>query len=94
MSQLLIGAFFFAMRSCEYLNVSGERRTKLLIISNIRFYLRRQLISHDHPDLPLADSVSITFLFQKKEVRDDTITQHRSNDNVLCPVRQWASLVQ
>jgi hypothetical protein len=27
--ELFVGAFFFAMRSCKYLKVSGERRTKI-----------------------------------------------------------------
>jgi hypothetical protein len=39
--ELFIGAFFFAMRSCEYVQVQGHRKTKLLTISNIRFYIGR-----------------------------------------------------
>ena len=35
---LAVGAFFFAMRSCECSRVSGERRTKLLRLRNIQFY--------------------------------------------------------
>ena len=35
---LFIGAFFFAMRSCEYLTVSGPRKTKLLAVKIIRFF--------------------------------------------------------
>jgi len=37
--ELLIGAFFFAMRSCEYLTVSGKRKTKLLCIKNIQLLI-------------------------------------------------------
>eukprot|EP00978_Attheya_sp_CCMP212_P033327 scaffold133943_cov30-Attheya_sp.AAC.1 len=65
-SELSRGAFFFAMRSCEYLKVSGtERRTKLLTIVNIRLYRDRQEMPHDHPELHLADCVNITFYYQK-----------------------------
>jgi hypothetical protein len=35
--ELFIGAFFFVMRSCEYVLVQGPRRTKLLTVGNIRF---------------------------------------------------------
>ena len=39
--QLAVGAFFCAMRSCEYSRVSGERRTKLLRLrNNIQLVLR------------------------------------------------------
>jgi hypothetical protein len=34
MCELFVGAFFFAMRSCEYLKVQGYRKTKLLSIKN------------------------------------------------------------
>jgi hypothetical protein len=44
-----------------------------------------------------AQSVSITFEFQKKDVRDDTITHQRSEDNNagghMCPVKACISLI-
>jgi hypothetical protein len=94
-SELSRGAFFFAMRSCEYLKVTGtERRTKLLELQNLRFYRNRQEMPHDHPELHLADCVNITFYFQKNEERDTSITQHRTNDSLLCPVRDWSNIVR
>jgi hypothetical protein len=36
--ELFIGAFFFAMRSCEYVHVTGTWKTKVLKIKNINFY--------------------------------------------------------
>ena len=39
MGELACGAFFFGMRSCEYLAVTGKtRKTKRLKIRNIRFF--------------------------------------------------------
>lgn len=38
LSELLIGVFFFAMRSCEYVKVYGYQKTKLLTINNIKFF--------------------------------------------------------
>jgi hypothetical protein len=92
-AQLVVGAFFFAMRSCEYSTVSGERRTKLLQVSNIRFFKNKKEVPHSSPHLHLADCVSITFTFQKNEHRDETITMHRTLDPTLCPVRSWAAII-
>jgi hypothetical protein len=95
-SQLTVGAFFFAMRSCEYSKVSKseERRTKLLTVHNIRFFRSRWECPHNHHALHLADSVSITFEFQKNDERDVTITMHRTGDATLCPVISWSSIVR
>ena len=93
MSQLTIGAFFFAMRSCEYTHTSGTKRTKLLRLRNIRFFVKHREIPHLDPHLADADSVSITFEYQKNDQRNVTITQHCTNDAILCPVRAWAAVV-
>jgi hypothetical protein len=37
-ADILTLAYFFCMRSCEYANVQGERRTKILCIRNLRFF--------------------------------------------------------
>ena len=96
--QLAIGGFFFAMRSCEYLKVSQAelRRTAILCIRNIRFLSDGKDLPLDHPllELEYAGCVSITFEFQKKDERMDTVTQLFSGDDVLCPVRQWAAIVR
>jgi len=95
MGQLVRGAFFFAMRSCEYLKVSGhERRTKLLRLRNLRFFKNRQEVSKSSPHLRFSDTISITFEFQKNDERDITITMHRTGDAILCPVIVWADLAQ
>ncbi len=85
--KLFIGAFFFAMRSCEYVQVSGPHKTKLLVIKNIKFYKRWHWLNHTNPLLHLADCISFTFELQKKDTKGDTITQHRSSDTVLCPCK-------
>ena len=97
-ADLLTIAFFWCMRSCEYSLVTGERRTKLLCFRNIRLYDKfNKPISLDSPNLELAHSVSITFEFQKKDVRDDTISHQRSGDKkdggVMCPVKACISLI-
>ena len=85
------------MRSCEYLRTTiaeERRRTKLLKLRNIRFFKKGREIPHTDSQIFLADIVSITFEFQKSDERHESVTMHRSGDNLLCPVRSWASVVR
>lgn len=96
-TQLIIGAFFFAMPSCEYSKTtspSESRVTHILTIGNIRFFKNQSLISHNNPDLSSADIVSITFISQKNKEKHQTISMHRSGHPYLCPVHAWATIVQ
>ncbi len=45
-ADILMLAFFFCMRSCEYADVQGERRTKVLCICNLRFLTSTTRKSH------------------------------------------------
>jgi hypothetical protein len=47
-----------------------------------------------HPDLEFTDFISITFECQKRDDKNDTITQESSGDSVLCPMRFVAGLVR
>ena len=93
--ELIVGAFFYAMRSCEYLTVAaGERKTKRLKLKNIRFFRNGTLIPHWDPLLTASDFVTVQFEDQKNGEKMDEITQQKSGDLVLCPVRAWASIIQ
>ncbi len=94
MCELFIGAFFFAMRSCEYIQVSGPWRTKLLTLKNVQFFKGKKLLSHADPLLYKANCVLITFILQKKDSKGDTITQYRSSNKLLCPVKIWSRIIQ
>lgn len=87
-------AFFFAMRSCEYTKTSGDRRTKTLTIGDFRLFRHKRLVPHDDPNLHNADSVTITFRKQKNEERDDSITQQRNLDSLMCPVKASAYTIR
>jgi hypothetical protein len=91
---LFIGAFYFTMHSCEYVRVLGTRKTKIVALWNINFLKGRHSNPHSDVYLRLADCVSITFELQKKDTKNDVITQHRSLDPLLCPVRIWANIVR
>jgi hypothetical protein len=94
---LQVLAFFFCMRSCEYSDVKGERRTKTICVRNIRFFSMNKLLDNKSPEIFIATSVSITFERQKRDIRDDTITHQASKDKIgdgiMCPVRAAAELV-
>ena len=63
--QLGIGAFFWVMRSCEYLKVpqSEKRKTDILRLGNIRFFKDGILLNHSNPQCECAINVSVTFEF-------------------------------
>ena len=65
-----------------------------MCIRNICFFFDGRELSHNDPRLEYADCVSVTFEFQKKDERNDTVTQMASMDILLCPVRQWAAIVE
>jgi hypothetical protein len=96
-AQLIIGAFFFAMRSCEYSKTTSpkeSKRTKILTLGDIRFFRNSKVINHYDKELPHADIVSITFRSQKNGDKNQTISMHRSSDSSICPIIVWASIVQ
>ena len=94
MGQLACGAFFFGLQSCEYLTVTGKRKTKRLQIKHIRFSRNKAEVTDKRSALILyADSVSIIFRFQKNKKKNITVTQPQSGDT-LCPVIMWATIVR
>jgi hypothetical protein len=96
-SWLLIGAIFFAMRSCEYLSTNtpeADRRTKILRLRNIIFKKNGLTIAHSSKELESADIVMIIFEFQKNDKRDIQVHMFRTSDQVLNPVIAWAKTVK
>ena len=87
------GAFYFGMRSCEFLTVKGDRKTKQLKIRNIHFFKNNFEIKDKTNRLIIyADTVLITFEFQKNKKKDFTVKQPRSGKE-LCPVIIWDKIV-
>jgi len=89
-------AYFWCMRSCEYSEVRGEWRRKVLCIRNFRFFDKNNKdISSDIDLLCEATTVSITF---EREVRNDTISHQKSGDKLghgeMCPVHAAAEIVK
>ena len=90
LSQLCIGAIFFAMRSCEYLvtaHTENSKRTRILRLRNIKFKRNGILLTLDSPFLALSGMVVITFEYQKNNRRDKAVHMFKTNDDILCPVK-------
>jgi len=51
-------------------------------------------VPHNSPALHLADSITITFFFQKNNEQDATVTQHQTLDIELCSITAWAGIVK
>ena len=93
MGQLATGAFFFGMRSCEYLTVRGRRKTRQLTVNEVRFFKNNiELKDKRNPLIQYADTVAVTFVFQKNKKKMVTVSQPRSGKQI-CPVRIWAKIV-
>ena len=94
---LLIGATFFAMRSCEYLktnHLEDSKRTKIIRLKNIKFKKNGRILDHRLDKLVDAELVAITFEFQKNDKRDKMVHMFRTDDGIMCPVVAWASTVK
>jgi len=98
-TNVLIMALFFAMRSCEYLVTKypeESKRTKILRLKNIVFKKDNRIIPHSSPLalLESADLVIIPFEFQKNELRNHSVHMFRTLDAILCPVKATARNVK
>jgi hypothetical protein len=96
--QLVVVAFFFAMRSCEYTDVEAQRRTTVVRVRDVTFWKENERIELEQADdIRNADAVSITFRKQKNRDDGTTITQHKNlnpDNNDLCPVRAMGEIVR
>jgi len=90
--QLILLAFFFALRSCEYLRVGSsttpaDRRTLPLCTRSFVFWKNNRIVPHTLINLDCPDSVSIVFKFQKRDIRDEIISQSSTAHPKHCPVK-------
>lgn len=93
-SILLIVAFFYAMRSCEYLITSGPRITANIRLRHVAFLNERGgVIPQRSPRIHEAHSTSLIFENQKNKVKWDKSAQESTSDPLLNPTRALASIV-
>jgi hypothetical protein len=72
----------------------GGNDLKLKEVRNIWFFKDGVILPHSHPDLEFLDCVSLTFEHQKRQDKNNTVTQEATGDSVLCPVCFAAGLVR
>jgi hypothetical protein len=87
---------FFAMRSCEYLKVAKpeQQRTKILRLRNVKFIREVEQLGHNQRELEFADCIALTFEWQKKDKKMNTVTLMASQDARLHPVRAAAAIMR
>ena len=92
--QLIEGAFFFGMQSCEYHTTpKGESKcTRILQKGDIPFYRKIREITHDRGILHISNEVPLKLRTEKNGVKDATSTQWRTT-TTLCLVRIWAEII-
>jgi len=86
--------FFFAMRSCEHVLVTGTRKTQPIRLRDLQFIHNNRVLRRNSKHLEQADTISITFEYQKRDLRNDKITQSKSGHSWMCPVKAAAAIVR
>jgi hypothetical protein len=92
-ANLIVAAFFFAMRACEYTKTA---RTKVAIVKYVIFWdPTRRVLSHRDPKLQdKAYFITLVFADQKNGKKLDARTQRRTGDPFLCPAIRWVAVIQ
>ncbi len=96
MIDLVLGAFFFAMRACEYSFTPKSGKTKRVTVGDLKFRDRhKQVVALTDPMLCIkAQYVTVTFRDQKNATKMDSRLQQRSGHPILCPVLRFSSAVR
>ena len=81
-ADLVIGAFFFAMRSCECSKPATPGQTKCIDLDGLMFRSTSDTVidQNDADPLTKAEHVTVTFANQKNGKKMDSRTQRRTRD--------------
>ena len=96
MAWLFVGAIFFAMRSCEYMQTGDElsTRTKIIRIKNVIFKKEGMTMAQGRNEITDANMVAITFEYQKNDKKNKAVHMFKTGDNIMCPVIAWATNIR
>jgi hypothetical protein len=94
-ADLVVIAYFFLLRVCEYTKTSRVTRTVPLRRQDIQLWRKKRLISHSLPleDLLQADAVTICLENQKNGIKGAVVHHTSSGNPAFDPVRSMARLV-
>ena len=92
--QLISGAFFLCIQSCEYSKtpMRGNKRTRILWKGGIMLYRKQRKLLHGIDCIHLVYKVSPTFRTQKNGVKNATVTQWRTGKHIFM-VWFWADII-
>jgi len=95
-ADLIVGGYFFAMRVCEFCRTESPGRTRKLVLGDVVFRDQDSLVlDQRNPDLgDEAMFVTICFLDQKNGTKMEKRSHRKTGQEILCPVRSWARVVQ
>jgi hypothetical protein len=95
-ANLIIGAYFFAMRACEFCTTETPGITRKLTADNVVFRgLNNKVIPHDDKDLiQKSEFVTMCFANQKNGTKMEKRSQRKTGDADLCPVRAWGRVIK
>jgi hypothetical protein len=95
-ANITLGAYFFAMRSCEYTKTKQPGCIKRVGLGCIIFCTRHcRVIQHSDPNLlSLTAFITIVFEDQKNGKKMDVRTQGLSGHQFLCPILCWGPAAQ
>ena len=94
-ADLVVVAYFFLLRVCEYTKGSRKTRTIPLRRSDIQLWRRNLLLAHtlSLEELLTADAVTINLENQKNGIKGAVVHHTSSGDCTFDPVRSMARLV-
>jgi hypothetical protein len=94
-ADLIVGAYFFAMRACEFCTTRNRGRTKILTCGNVTFRDKdRNEVPHSDAQLGFKSAfVTICFVDQKNGTKMERRSQRRSGVPGLCPVEAWSAVI-
>ena len=94
MGQLITGAFFFGVWSCEYYtNLKAEnKRTRILRNIDSRFYIKLRKLIYSSGWIHLADKVYPTFRTHNNDVNNAKMTQCKTGKHLYL-VQLWSGII-
>ena len=94
LSEGIVGACFFAMRSCEFSLAASEHKTVTVALGCVRFMRRDNLTASQFSDeILVAFAISVSFVGQKNDVKMDRTTNENTNGSTMNPASMFGRIV-
>ena len=95
-ADLIVGAYFFAMRACEFCSTEKPGRTRKVTLGNVVFRDQDSRIVEQRDPILAEKSMFVTICFtdQKNGTKMERRSHRKTGQEILCPVRSWARVVQ